>query len=161
MKNLIQLSSLLLLAALCSSASSINITLSSPIVLASPGDTVVVSGIVSNTTMQTVYLNSISVTLAGQLSTDINPFFLGPISVNALDSTLPFDFFSVSVADPYTDPLGPVLGSFTLFGGVDSFSMDIIGSSPFEINVQTPEPATGGMLLLGLGAAAFLARRYR
>jgi hypothetical protein len=159
MKNFFQAIALILVAAACASATSINITLSSPTVIAAAGNTVLVSGVVSNATMQTVYLNSISVTLNGLFNTDITPFFSGPISVDGLASTAPFDFFSVSVADPYTDPFGPMLGSFTIFGGADGFAGDLLGSSDFQVDVQAPEPASGGMLLLGLGAVAFFSRR--
>jgi hypothetical protein len=148
----------LVLAVGCGWAEDLSVVLDSPIVIAAPGQTVDISGIIINNVASTVDLNSISVTLAGMFSEDESAFILGPATVDPNGETVDFELLSVTVDDPYTDPLAAQTGTITILGGVegaggyDPTTVNVLGSVDFKVEVS-PEPSTASLLVLG----AFLA----
>ena len=122
---------------------------------AAPGQTVTYSGTMTNLEPGVVDLNGINITFTGQAVVDSVVFFSGPISVAGFGTSDLFPFFQITVDDPYTDPFGSLLGSFTIVGGIegingyDGNASDVLGSQNFQLDVvPTPEPSTW-MLLIG------------
>jgi hypothetical protein len=152
------------------------LNLSVPTQTAIPGQTITFGGTITNNHNDTIDLNALNITLAGMFSFDASPFFdlTAPISVSPNSTSAAYDWFTVTVADPYTDPFGPITGTITLLGGIqgpngyDPTVQDLLATTQFTINViaaptanPVPEPATWP-ILFGLGAtAAWLRRRTR
>jgi hypothetical protein len=140
---------------------------------AAPGDTITFSGSITNNYASAVDLNNISINLAGWFSSDGSPFFdiSAPLSVNANDTTVIYDWFTVTVNDPYPDPLGLVSGTFSVLGGIqinsvyDPTAQDLLATQAFSVDViapggtsAVPEPAPAGLLCVGALALAALRR---
>jgi hypothetical protein len=150
-------------------ATTIQIQLDATTLTASAGDTVTFTGVIVNSDLMLVDLNGIDITLNGMLTFDPSPFFLGPPTVDASTptvqaETVDFPLFTVTVADPYTDPFGPQSGTLTILGGeegaggYDPTTQNVLGSAQFNVNVQTPEPSTFAMMTAAAGLL-FLYRR--
>jgi hypothetical protein len=131
-----------------------------------PGQILTFSGTLENVTNNNVFINSNSLTFGlsgiGVLDDSLfltnAPLFLGP-----LETTKPFDFFTVTI--PTLQTPGLFTGVFTVLGGADDLAADILGSNA-SIQVQVsapsaaiPEPAT--FLLLPAGVALLLWKRRR
>jgi len=129
-----------------------------------PGSTVTFTGKVTNLDDMIVDLNSISVTISGDIATDPTDFFYGPLTVDPLATTSDYAMFTAVVDFPYSDAYGDVLGVFSILGaaeisGYDPTTQSYLGSQTFAINVQpAPEPQTSALLLLAL---PFIIRRAR
>jgi len=138
---------------------------------ASPGQTIVFGGFITNNYPEIVDLNGINISLAGPFTFDVSPFFdfSAPLSVDGNgSSTIVYDWFTVTVADPYNDSLGVVSGTITLLGGVqgpngyDPVVQDLLATVEFSVNVvagdpgtsNVPEPATPLLLIVGAGLLA-------
>lgn len=148
----------LLLAAASTYAASVTLTLDSNSLSALPGQVITFSGTVNNGLGSEVFLNTLNVNLAGGgLTTDSLVFFLGPASVNGLTTTPSFDWFTVTVANPFNFPFGAYSGTIDLLGGADAFAQDILSQTTFTVTVLdpatvVPEPALApGVLALALG----------
>ncbi|MBL8175989.1 MAG: PEP-CTERM sorting domain-containing protein [Bryobacterales bacterium] len=141
---------------------------------AQPGDTIVFGGYIENNFPQVVDLNGLSISLSGLFTIDTSPFFdlSAPFTVDAGPSTtVVYNWFTVTVADPYTDPLGLVSGTVSLLGGLegpfgyDPGVQDLLASASFSVNVIEPGTGTPGIpepstcLMLVSGAALLYARR--
>jgi hypothetical protein len=148
-------------------ASDVFIQLDSPTLTAGAGDTIMFSGIIVNNDDFVIDLNSIDITLNGMFTTDNNPFFLGPASIDAPSGTQTIDFqlFSVMVNDPYTDPVGIQIGTVTILGNVetngtpDLGAQNPLGSATFNVDVITPEPSSFAMVLASLAGVMLISRR--
>lgn len=130
---------------------------------AGPGQTIVFGGLITNNYAEIVDLNGLSINLAGPFTFDISPFFAitAPFFVDPNSSTIVYDWFTVTVADPYTDSPGIVNGTITLLGGLegpngyDPSTQDVLATVSFSVNVvsgssgasDVPEPATAPLLL--------------
>ena len=163
----------LLLAGPCFGAD-LGLNLDQSVQSGNPGDTLSFSGSLFNAGSNYIDLNSIQITLGGTLAYDSGPFFAGPATLPDFSQSdfgngiLPFaDFllFTVSVPDPYTDASGPVLGTVTILGGVETSGYDTtlledLASANFEVDVtapvtppaDTPEPSSRFLLFAGCGA---------
>lgn len=151
-------------------ADTIQILLDSNPITATPGQQITFSGIIVNTVASPVDLNSISVTLGGLFTVDVTPFFSGPVSVAGSAQTVSFDLFWVVPDNPYTDPFGLKTGTLTVFGGIegsggyDPTTQDLLGSTPFQVNVVAPStsavPEPSSLSLVSGAALAFVLRRY-
>lgn len=134
-----------------------------------PGDTLIFTGILSNTGLSTVFLNSADLNLAGSSFTPdfIDPFFNNvPISLDAGQSSADIELFDVMLNDPFTDPLGKYTGTYTLTGGVDSNAQDVLGSVDFSVTATNgtspvPEPSSFGLLAAALAGIVIQHRRSR
>ena len=118
---------------------------------ASPGQTIVFGGLIINNHPEIIDLNGLSISLAGPFTFDVSPFFdfSAPLSVDANGgSTAVYDWFTVTVADPYTDPFGVVNGTITLQGGLqgpngyDPLAQDVLATVDFSVNVVSPDTGT-------------------
>lgn len=169
MKTNILALSALLLTSLPAVAEQITITLDTPTVNAQPGQTVQLTAQLVNNSGFTIDLNGIVLNMFGQFTVDTNPFFTGPATIGPNQTLQLFPLANITVADPFTDPLGIYLGTITLQGGAegpggyDPSSQDILGQSTVAFNVDAagvPEPASLGLCLAGV-TGILLARHRR
>jgi PEP-CTERM motif len=154
-------------------ASDLFLQLDSPTLTGGPGDTLTFSGTIVNNDDFAIDLNGIDISLNGMFTTDNTLFFFGPASIDAPPGTetVDFELFSVTVNDPYTDPLGIQTGTATILGNVETNGMpdlnaqNPLGSATFNVDVTTPEPSSFAMMMLaslaGAAAAATLISRRR
>jgi hypothetical protein len=162
---------LLLLCGACGPAlaDDVQITLDFTQITAVPGQTVTFSGVVANNDLFTVDLNDISVSLNGMFMLDTTPFFSGPATVAAstisiTSETPDFAMFNVTVDVPYTDPFGVQSGTLTLLGNVEDMGgydpnvLNFLGSTPFSVDVEVPEPSPVTLFMVG-AAFIFLSTR--
>lgn len=156
---------LLFTLTVASAAPILTVTVSPALQSGVPGQTLVFPGTLENLTTGTVFINSNSLTfdIAGIGVLDDSFFLLNaPISLNSLEATKPFDFFSVSI--PALQTPGLYSGVFTVLGGADGSAADVLGTGTFQVqvnsaNAEIPEPST--VLLLGGGLALLLWQRRR
>jgi PEP-CTERM motif len=156
---------LTLVSLACGSASAdtVTITLDSPTLSGSPGDTLQFFGTLTNTTADTVFLNDVNFNLASIPlgSIDNSPFFTNaPLSLDAAGSldggftSGDIELFDVTIPDPFA--AANYDGTFQVLGGIDGNAQDILGTADFTVQVlgsssSVPEPSS--VILLG---AAFL-----
>jgi hypothetical protein len=142
-------------------ADSISISFDHSILSAVPGQTVTFRGTVTNLENSIVDLNSCDVNLGGPFTTDSCVAFLlfAPLFLNPLETSAPFDMFTVTVDQPFTGSFGlPSPGIFTVLGGPDGDAQNVLAQAKFDV-VVTPEPGTAA--LLGLAITMTLALRRR
>lgn len=149
----------------------LTLTLTTPIQNALAGETITFGGILTNNENADVDLNAISFTLSGLFNSDGSLFLdvSAPLTVAANSSTLPYDWFTVTVPDPFPGVIGLYTATVTIQGGVeiggvyDGSVLDLLGSTDFGINVlsttSVPDPVTAA--LVGLGGSALAALRRR
>ena len=134
-----------------------------------PGDTLVFTGTLSNTGGATIFLNSVDLNLAGNSFTVdfIDPFLNNvPFSLDPAQATSSIELFDVTLNNPFTDLLATYAGSYSLLGGVDSDSQDVLDSVDFTASATssatgTPEPSSVALLAIGLSFVAIAHRRRR
>lgn len=161
---------LLLLAALSLAPARADtiIALDSAAQTGSPGDTLIFTGMVSNTGLSTVFLNSANLNLAGNSFTPdfIDPFFNNvPVSLDAGQVTPDIELFEVLLNNPFTDTFGDYGGNYSLSGGVDANAGDPLASVDFTITAQSgsaavPEPPVVSLVAVALAALAVSRSRY-
>ncbi len=143
-----------------SRAASIQIDLTSPLVAGTPGSQITFNGTLMNTTLDTLFLNSAGVNLAGAFDAsdlDVTPFLINaPLTLAAGDSMSAIDMFTITI--PIGLAPGSYGGEFTVLGGADGSAQDILGTVDFTVEVQSgtaiPEPSTWLLCLGGLMAIA-------
>ncbi|MGO4883374.1 MAG: hypothetical protein ACLP59_21530 [Bryobacteraceae bacterium] len=165
MKLLSKASCLLVFAALCASASTIEITYLPPIlnVLAGATDVEVYAILQNVDPNDTVFLNS-DVLDVPQSSAVNDLFFTNvPISLGPSATTGPVELFDFDVASDAVP--GSYTGTWELLGGVgvtNQNDFDLLGSQSFTVEVsQAPEPVTELLLGAGLLAIACVSRRLK
>jgi hypothetical protein len=147
-------------------AGTITVTLDQPNQTGAEGDTLMFFGVLYNTGGDTEYLNSDSLNLTattGDFTTDDGPFFANaPLSLASSASTADIELFDVTIANPFTDAFTSYNGLFTILGGADDSSSDILTDPAiaFSVSVQsaTPEPSTSLLILAGFVACALVRR---
>jgi hypothetical protein len=133
-----------------------------------PGDTLTFTGWLANSSGSDLFINGAGINLAGfdPFDTDLTDFILNftGISLNSGDSIGPFDFFTVTIPNPFAD--GLYAGTLTVQGGADDATFDTLATVDFAINVSesasssTPEP--GALPLLATASALLvLGRKIR
>jgi hypothetical protein len=163
----------LMFAAGSARADDIIINLDATTLSGSAGSLLSFNTTITSVDMQTIDLNDISVSLPGMFTVDQTPFLLGPPTVGALGTTADFTLFTVTIDDPYTDPFGPVAGTVTILGGLESGNgydpsvMNYLGQTGFTVNAvasetsDVPEVSTVWMLSLGIVCLWLIRRRRR
>ncbi len=155
MKNLLCTLMLATIGAAAAQASVLTITFDHPDQIGSIGQTVQFFGTITNTSANTVFLNSDAVNLASA-SIAVNDLFLAnvPISLapsgQAGDSSGDIELFDLIVSDPLLDPPATYLGIYDLVGGADADAQDLLATAAFSLTTTTPEPSTMYLLLAAL-----------
>lgn len=156
--------SILMLAALGAAAAAANplpitIAFDQPDQIGVAGQTLQFFGTLTNTSADTVFLNSDDLNPTG-LSITSNDLFLANLPAflapngQAGDSSGDVELFDLTLSVPLRDAITTFPGTYTIVGGADANAQDIVGSANFS--VSTPEPSTAYLLL-----AAFLAVSIR
>ncbi len=156
-------------------ASPLTFTLTPPAQAGAAGSTFHFSGVLSNTTSATVFLNGDSATFnAPGLTLDDSPFLSAPTSLAPAGqpgSIYMGGFFDILI-DQSAMP-GTFYGSFSILGGADGSANDVQASQPFSVTVGSsspvpppvPEASTtvslGLLLMLGMGAMVISAKRKK
>jgi hypothetical protein len=143
-------------------ADSVSVSLSP--VSGTPGSSVDVVGTITNDTGSVVFLNGDSFSFVDtSLTFDDSDFFNNaPFTLDPGASSGPFDIFVINIGSLATPGLlSP--NFYSVIGGSDSGSTDVIGAVTFDVNVQgvTPAPEPSGLLFLACGIVATLAIRRR
>lgn len=146
-------------------ASILDVTLSPASQTGNPGQTLTFSGVLQNNFDAEVFINSNSYTFQiGDPGVLDDSLFLSnaPLSLLGLESSNPFDFFTVTI--PALQAPGLYTGVFTVVGGADDLAADVIGTASFQVEVPAPatgvpEPASIVLLCGGLGWLAWTRRR--
>ena len=132
----------------------INITLSNASQTGSPGDTLQYFGVLTNTTSDTVFLNSASSTsVSGDLKIDTSPFFVNTSgSLGPNESTALIELFDIIIGVGAVD--GPYIGNiFSIQGGADDFTFGPLGDATADVIVApstAPEPSSFVLLAAAL-----------
>jgi hypothetical protein len=122
-------------------ANPILVSLDGPVQALRPGDTVTVTGVLSNGGTEPIFLNGDAINLLGDGLTISDQFFSSvPISLDPGQSSAVIDLFAVTLQQPFTGLLGSYVGSYVLLGGLDGNEQTIIGSTDFTIRVAASEP---------------------
>lgn len=129
----------------------------------SPGETGVEAfGTLTNISNDTVYLNSDIINLPGSTTNVTDYFGNTPISLNPGQNSGDMELFSFDVLSNAT--LGSAIGTYAIQGGNSSNpgGYDVVGSQNFTVNVQSPVPIPGTVLLFGPGLVGLigLKRKY-
>jgi hypothetical protein len=151
-----------------------DLTITLPAISGSAGDTIIVGGILSNTSSNALYFSTDSVTfnntaISGTADVAFNGLFDPTILTIAGNSTQTVsDLFTVFIANDATPGLYD-MNFYDLLGGTDptcaSFGLCGVqlGTAEFAVNVQgavpTPEPRTLMLLASGLLVGLLVIRR--
>ncbi len=147
-------------------AGTITVTLDQSSQTGAAGDTLMFFGVIANTGSDTEFLNSDSLNLtaaSGDFTTDDGPFFANaPVSLASSASTADIELFDVLIPNPFPDAFTSYSGLFTILGGTDDSSSDILTDPAiaFSVSAQsgTPEPSTSILIFAGFIACAFVCR---
>jgi hypothetical protein len=128
------------------------------------GATVPLSGTVLNASASTQFFNATAFTVAPELTLDDTPFFAtvpATLTPGGSASGLLFNLLVDAAAAP-----GAYAGSFTILGGAEPGSTDVLASASFRIEVAgptatVPEPTAAMLLAAGLCAVAAVRRHRR
>jgi len=156
----------MLLLAISAARADIIITLDAAAQAGSPGDTLIFSGTLSNTGLDTIFLNGADLNLAGNSFTpDFSDLFFAnvPISLDPGQATSDIELFEVLLNNPFTDPFASYSSDYALSGGVDPSAQDLLASVDFTITAQNstsavPEPSSLALLAAALAAVVVLRR---
>jgi len=136
-------------------------TLDTPTQNVSPGGTLTFTGILTNSTGSTLFLNGDDFTLDGEgLALDDTPFLLNaPASLDSGDS---FTETILTVMADLTVPFQQAVGAFHILGGATESDQSLLATKEFEVHV-VPEPGNGALLvgLIGMGALCCGRKQWR
>ncbi len=161
-----------LLVVSAASQAQIQVTFDQNPITTNPGATVTFTGELTNTSLNTLFINSDSLNLVGAtLISDDSDFLMNaPISLLPGEVTSSFAFFTIS-SDVAT-PLGSYSGAFSVIGGLNNSASDDLSGTPppaFQVNLVAPSdgapnvPEPGSIALFGgliaSGTTIFLKRQ--
>jgi hypothetical protein len=152
------LSALALIGGTAAQAESVTVTLDNPNQKGAAGDTLQFFGTItySGIDPDPVFLNSDDLEPGGSpgdFTVDDLFFSNVPVSIPTNGSSGDIDLFDIIINEPFTDSLNTAYqGVYSLLGGVDGNSQDVLTAPPvsFTVTVVVPEPAARGMLSCGL-----------
>jgi hypothetical protein len=157
---------MLLVSAVTVVRADINVTLDNPDQTGVPGTTLQFFGTITNSGVDTVFLNSDNINFTSAPSFSVNDLFFSnvPISLGGGQSSGDIELFDISLSTPFTDPFVLYGGSYTLTGGVDAGSQDVLATANFSVTATeslstTPEPGFLIPVALGLCGLLFAKRR--
>jgi hypothetical protein len=153
----------LVIAVAFSARADIRVIFDAPSQIGAPGDALQFFGNITNTGVDTVFLNGDSLDFSGAASFNTNDLFFStvPISLSGGASSGDIELFDISLSNPFTYPLGLYGGSYTLLGGVDGNAQDVLAAEDFSVTA-TPEPGLYGAVALGMGGLLLAGgRRHR
>jgi hypothetical protein len=158
MKNLLITLMLATLSAAAAQASTLTIAFDQPDQIGMPGQTLRLFGTITNSSANTVFLNSDDLNPTG-LSLTANDLFANtPLSLAPSgqpgDSSGDIELFDIAVSAPLLDATGTYPGTYTLLGGADGNAQDNLGSAGFSVTTATPEPSTFYLLMAAFSAAS-------
>jgi hypothetical protein len=141
------------------------ITLDAAAQTGSPGDTLIFSGTLFNSSSDTIFLNGADLNLAGNSFTPdfSDPFIANvPVSLDPGQGTSDIELFEVVLNDPFTDPFTSYDGDYALSGGADPSAQGLLTSADFTITAENrssavPEPSS--LVLLATALAGFVVLR--
>jgi hypothetical protein len=148
----------------------LSLTFDSTPIIAGPGDTINFSGTATNLANVVVDLNSCSIFLPGQFTTDNCAIFFGPtgapLTLSAAGDSgdsAHFEMFVVNVNSPFAPPFGlQPPGTFTIIGALEDPAGILPDTNLVQANFQVdvvPEPGTAALLALAFPVALALRRR--
>jgi len=122
----------------------------------SPGDTVKFFGTLTNTSSDTVFLNSDSLNLSGfPLSSITDLFANAPLSLAGGANSGDIELFDAVIPNAFPSSSNP--GNYALLGGGMS-DLNIVGAVDFTVHVEgissVPEPSFSRLLTFGLALLA-------
>lgn len=140
----------------------VGIVLSQPSLSGVSGTTLTFDATLTNLTSSPIFLNGdTSTTGSLNLTVSDNPFLNNaPLSLASGASSGPFAIFTVTIA-PGTLPGAYSLNGFTILGGLSGSDFNPIGSANFTVDVLSPVPEPGTMLLVGSGLVGLAIRLRR
>jgi len=148
-------------------ADTIDITLTASSLSGQAGDAITFYATLTNTSAtDTIFLNGDSSgTSSTFLTVDDTPFLTNaPFFLDPGDVSGPYALFNVLI-DPTTPDGTYDLNSFSILGGLDGSSFDVVGTAEFSVTVgpavAAPEPDMLPMLLVGLLSIGLLMRFRR
>lgn len=129
-------------------ASIIGVSLVPSPLTGSPGDTLTFQGTLFNSSGAAIWINEVSINLAGFDPSNVDPtdFILSATGLLLAGSSVgPVDFFAVTIPEPFG--AGHYLGSVTVQGGATASDDAVLGTANFQVNVSTsgatvPEPSS-------------------
>ncbi len=137
-------------------------TMLNPNVSAAPGSTVTFKATISNGEGYELFLNNSAVNIVGSSFTYNDLFAFLPISIGDGLSSGPVDLVEVTLSMPLLDPPGIYAGTYTLLGGPDFFTQNVLATGDFTITIgDVPEPGTWVLLASAVPVFALLNRRRR
>ena len=140
-------------------ASSVTITINNTPFSGLPGSTLTFNATMTNTAGVLENLSGDRFNLQAPFTlaniNDSSFFITWPLSLAAGKTFGPQALFDITI--PNGTAPGAFAGTFNLTGGPGPNDQNNLGLAVFQVNVVTPEPASGVLLLIGLGG--FVARR--
>ena len=137
------------------------LTLDSDFLFGLPGSAVAVTGTILNTSGVEVFLNGAGGDLSStELTLDLTNFFTF-VPFSLLDGqSYTGDIFSVAISNVALS--GDYLGSFSIQGGADAFTYDIVSSQSFHVGVAdaTTVPEPSAAVPLGIVVVIVAVRRF-
>ncbi len=125
-----------------------------------PGSVLTFSGTLTNETSDVEYLNNLNFFDAGFTDSE-DPFLSNaPLSLDANESSGPYDLFTVTIPSSFAP--GSYPSTVELVGGTDPSDNNELGSASYTVQVDSsgaPEPGSAGLLLVGCAPLALLAWR--
>lgn len=141
-------------------ADTIAVTFSAGTLIGTPGNILTFEGTITNTSGADVFINGAGITLAGfgPSDTDATDFILNTTGLLGMGASIgPTNFFTVTIPSQFAT--GQYPGVFAVQGGPTVSDDTVLGTVPFQVNVNAPEPSTFSLSITALLVTFFSWRR--